>query len=76
MALPLAWAIAAATVIGVLAVAAGVEAWVDGRPPRAAALAALAAGLLAVAALRMAPAPLELADLPRAFATVIGTVID
>ncbi|RMD90384.1 MAG: hypothetical protein D6811_10735, partial [Alphaproteobacteria bacterium] len=72
----LAATIVAAVLVAMFAIPAAIQAWADGRPPRAAALGLLAATLLAVAALRMAPRPLGWADVPLAFATVLRALID
>ncbi|MCB1342826.1 MAG: hypothetical protein KDK24_17510 [Pseudooceanicola sp.] len=61
--------------LAALAIPAGVAAWADRRPPRAAMLTLLIAGGMVVYAERTKPGGYRLADVPVAIYAVIGSII-
>ncbi|WP_323038400.1 hypothetical protein [Gemmobacter sp.] len=63
-------------IVGVLTVPALLNAWTEGRAPRAAAIMVMIAIGLVVAAVRMHPGGYALADLPDVFFRVLGRLIN
>ena len=63
-------------VIGVLVIPALLNAWTEGRAPRAAAIMVMIAIGLVVGAVRMHPGGYTLADVPDVFFRVLGRLIN
>ena len=63
-------------VIGVLVIPALLNAWTEGRTPRAAAIMVMIAIGLVVGAVRMHPGGYALADVPDVFFRVLGRLIN
>jgi len=63
-------------VILCLAIPSILSAFIDGRPPRVAAVALFVGGALVVVALRRIPGGVEIADVPYMFLRVIARVLN
>ncbi|GGE06843.1 hypothetical protein SAMN05421774_102675 [Gemmobacter megaterium] len=63
-------------IVGVLTIPALLNAWTEGRPPRAAAIMVMIAIGLVVMAVRLAPGGYALDDLPDVFFRVVGRLMN
>ncbi len=69
-------ALVSGSVLAVLSVISILNAWIEGRRPRRAFVVVTIAGGLLVWAAVLAPDGLQLSDIPRAFITVVGLVVN